>query len=365
MPNANIVSMAVAFPKLVRTNQYWRERTPELLAVAETKSTAKIWSGEDNKPKDAFAEAMKPFLGDPFRGSKERRVLGPGESALTLEARAAQDALAAAKLNPADVELTIVTSFVPDQPGVGNAPHLAAKLGLGGTSFNLETACSSALAGLATANAFVRAGIYRRVLVVSSCTYSRTTDDDDTISWTAADGASAFVVAPCEDGQGIVGQKLSHTVETVESMYFAMVHENNQGRPLRLRAKPTAGKILRDTAEPFMRRCCEGAMRDAGVSAADLDFAAVATPTAWYSGFAARVLGIPESKTINTHPSYANIGPVLMPANLFHAAHQQLIKPGNLVLLYSVGSVSSAGALLVRWGDVKLGPAPEPGQPET
>ena len=41
--------------------------------------------------------------------------------------------------------------------------------------------------------------------------------------------------------------------------------------------------------------------------------------------------------------------------NLYRAAASGRLKPGDLVLLYTIGSVSSAGALVMRWGDVALG----------
>jgi 3-oxoacyl-[acyl-carrier-protein] synthase-3 len=49
-----------------------------------------------------------------------------------------------------------------------------------------------------------------------------------------------------------------------------------------------------------------------------------------------------------------------MPVNLHHSAHAGRIKSGQVVVLYAIGSVSSAGAVVMRWGDVALGPEPAP-----
>jgi 3-oxoacyl-[acyl-carrier-protein] synthase-3 len=125
-------------------------------------------------------------------------------------------------------------------------------------------------------------------------------------------------------------------------------------------AHPKTGKVLRDTAQPFLEECCAGALAAAGVKISDIDYFAVNTPTAWFADFAARALHVDRAKIENTHDDYANIGPVLTPANLFHAASAGRIKPGDLVLIYAIGSVSSAGAAVMRWGDVALGPLPEP-----
>jgi 3-oxoacyl-[acyl-carrier-protein] synthase-3 len=48
----------------------------------------------------------------------------------------------------------------------------------------------------------------------------------------------------------------------------------------------------------------------------------------------------------------------LWPTNLHHAASHGLVRPDDLVLVSSVGSVSTAGAVVMRWGDVGLGPLP-------
>jgi 3-oxoacyl-[acyl-carrier-protein] synthase-3 len=49
------------------------------------------------------------------------------------------------------------------------------------------------------------------------------------------------------------------------------------------------------------------------------------------------------------------VGPALLPVNLHRAASSGRLRPDDLVLLYTVGSVSSAGAVVLRWGDVALG----------
>jgi 3-oxoacyl-[acyl-carrier-protein] synthase III len=91
------------------------------------------------------------------------------------------------------------------------------------------------------------------------------------------------------------------------------------------------------------------------VKLSEVDCFVFNTPTAWYADFCARALGVPRERTVDTYPEYANIGPALMPVNLLRAAESGVVKPGDLVLLYTVGSVSSAGAALLRWGNVGLG----------
>jgi 3-oxoacyl-[acyl-carrier-protein] synthase III len=159
-----------------------------------------------------------------------------------------------------------------------------------------------------------------------------------------------------------LGAHVVHSAETIGVMYIELRPNPTPQLPFRLRTGN--GMIACETAEPYLRKCTDGALKKAGVELKDISFIVTATPNMWYSKFVTSALNFDPTKTINMHPAYANIGPVLMPANLFHAALEGKITKGDLVLLYSVGSLSSVGAAVVRWGDVKLGPPPEPGVAE-
>lgn len=359
---AGIRALAVSFPRTVRTNNYWRSRYPEMVANAEQKTLARIWSSSRNAhtETDPFDLEMAPYLSDPFRGTVERRVVGPGETSLGLELHAAREALTAAGMTPDSVDLAIVGSFLPDTIGVGNAVFLARELGLSCPAWNIETACTSSVVALQTACALVRAGEYDNVLVVVSCTYSRVAEETDTLSWFLGDGAGAFLVGPVPAGQGFLGAKVIHTAETCGAFYYDLVAEPGGKPRIRMQAGNDTGKVLKDTAVPFLRECCEGAARTAGISLNDIDFFVFNTPTAWYARFCARALGIDPERTVSTYTRYANIGPALMPVNLHYAARQGLVRPGDLVMVYAVGSVSTAAAAVMRWGEVALGPEPPP-----
>lgn len=359
MTSAGMRSLALAFPSTVRTNDYWREHYPDLVATADKRTLAKLWSApstpEEAAQQHPFDLEMGPYLSDAFRGAVERRVLSDGQTPLSLEVEAARRAMRAAGLGPGDVDLLITSSFFSNEIYIGNAAFLARELGLTCAAWNLETACSSSVVSFRTACSLVRDGEYRRVLVVTSCNYSQLADEADTLSWFLGDGAAAFVVSEVPDGAGYVAGHTVHTADTCGSFFLQMVVDEETKQPrMRMLTGEGSGKVLRETAIPYLRECCEGAARRAGVSLDDIDFFVFNTPTAWYSRFCARALGVPQDRTISTYPIYANTGPVLMPSNLYHAAREGRVKPGALVMLYAVGSVSSASAAVVRWGDVAL-----------
>lgn len=358
--SVGIRALAVALPRTVRTNEYWRARHPDVVRAVEEKTLARLFStSQATAPgsSDTFDSAMARYLSDPFRGAVERRVMRAGETTLSLEVRAARDALRAAALGPEDIDLAIVCSFLPDQIGVGNAAFFARELGLACPAWNLESACSSALVALETAAALVESGRYRRVLVALSCSYSREADPTDTLSWFMGDAAGAFVVGPETGGAGLLAQKTVGTTATCDTFFYDLGPRT--GRP-RIQCSKETQRILRETSERFVRECCEGALAQAGVSRDDIACFVFNTPTAWFAEFAARSIGADVGRAIDVYARYANIGPALMPVNLHHAASTGRLRPGELALVYTIGSVSTASAAVMRWGEVALGPSVDP-----
>ena len=353
-----IRSLAVAFPSIIRTNDYYRENYPDLIAKVEQKSLSKVFSLTESTPSNEFDQEMLPYLSDPFRGSVERRVLGPGETSLSLSYRAATDALEAAKLGIEEIDLMLVATIFPEQIVPGNAAFLAGKLGLHAAAYNLESTCASGIVALQNACALVRTGEYRNVLVVLCTNYSPFVDENDTLSFLSGDGAAAYVVSSLKSNQGVLGSKIINTAETCGIFSMEMTNDA-QGNPrMFVQAGKGAAKIASHTAVKFVRECCEGALAAAGVTKEQIDFFAFYTPTAWYRDVCVRTLGIDPKRTLNLHHKCGNAG-VMMPfAYLYHGAQNSKIRENDLVLVYSLGTVSNAGATVMRWGDVALGPAP-------
>lgn len=351
--SAGLKSIAVRFPPAIRTNEYWRRKYPEIVADAERRSLAKLWSASEAKT--VFEQEMAPYLSDPFRGTQQRRIAEPGEPARVYELAAARDALAAAKMTPSDVDLLISVALWPDQIGVGNAVWLAKELGLNCGAWNMESACSGALLAIQTACSLVAAGQHRNVLIVVSCLYSRHVEPMDTLSWFLGDGAGAVVVGPTPRGVGLLGSKTVHTAATCRGFLMDVVPAVGGGQKVRLRLDKHGSEALKEVSDGYLRRCCFGAVEAAGLSMKDIDFFVFNTPTAWFSAFGARMLGVDRSRTVDAYPLYANIGPALTTANLHLAASSGRIAAGDRVLIYTAGTISSCCAVVMKWGQVALG----------
>jgi 3-oxoacyl-[acyl-carrier-protein] synthase-3 len=358
MISVGIRSLAVSFPSIIRTNDYYRDNYPELIAQTEQKTLSKMFSANVSTSGNEYEQEMAPYLSDPFRGTVERRILAPGETSLTLLYHAACDALDAAKLSIEDIDLLLVASLFPEQIVPGDAAFLSSKLGFKGAAWNFESTCSNAVVGLQTACSLVKTGEYHNVLVAICTAYSPFTDPKDTLSFLSGDGAGACIVSALKPNQGILGTKIINTAETCGTFFTEFTKDEQDQHRMFIRAGKGASKMFSETAGKFVRECCEKALVVAGVTLDQIDFFACNTPSAWYASACARAIGIDLERTSNLNSLYGNIGPVFPFANLYHAAHEGKIRENDLVLVYTIGSVSNAGATVMRWGDVVLGPAP-------
>ncbi|MBD2775788.1 non-ribosomal peptide synthetase [Iningainema tapete] len=355
-----IRALAVNFPGIIHTKEDWLKKFPELVDRVNSRRArlpVSTVSTSNHPDLDIWSQEVAPYLSDPFRGNVERRVLSQDESSLTLEYRAAKEALEAAELCAEDVELLIVASFCPAQIGPGNACYLAHQLGLRCPAWNLESTCSSALIALQNASALIQTGTYRNVLIVVSHIGSKTVDEEDTLSWSMGDGAGAFVVDTLKPNQGVLSTKIIHTAATCGA-YSYEITTNTQGQPQILTRTGENASALAETSVDFVRICCKDAVAAAGVTLEQIDFFAFNTPTPWYASVCTRALGIDPERIINLYPRYANIGPVLPIANLYHAAQSGKIRENDLVLVYTIGAAATAAATVMRWGDAKLGTNP-------
>jgi 3-oxoacyl-[acyl-carrier-protein] synthase-3 len=341
---AGIVSCAVQLPSRVVTNDDLRAKYATTVAEMEQHVLGKLWSPSQDARAAKFDEASATYMKDPFRGCVERRWLKEGEKALDLEEIAVHAALERGHIHASDIDAIISCSFFPDQLDVGNGAFLARRLGVKCPAWNVESACSGSLLAVEQAAALVHAGVYSRVLVVTSCTYSRISPEADTLAWGNGDASAALVVARVDAPAGVLGFHATSTHETCGAVWSELDDE----RRLRMHTSKDAGRVLRETAEPLLRACVDGALSKAGVRASDIDALVVNTPTAWYAKFCCDVLGVDEDRSVNAHPAVANVGPALMPCNLEIAARRGLVRPGATVLFYAVGSVSNAAALVLR-----------------
>jgi 3-oxoacyl-[acyl-carrier-protein] synthase-3 len=134
-------------------------------------------------------------------GIRERRIAGPEDTTASLATAAARKALAAAELDPKELDLVVCGTITPEMAFPSTACFVAASLGLDSTpAFDIAAACSGFLYTLETASNFIKSGGYRNVLAIGAETLSRITDYKDRGSCILfGDGAGAVVMQRSND----------------------------------------------------------------------------------------------------------------------------------------------------------------------
>jgi len=137
-------------------------------------------------------------------GITERRWIGEDESLESLSLAAARQAIERSGLQASDIDGVVLATVSHFHQTPALAPQLAEKLGIvDPVAYDISAACAGFCYGLAQAEALVRAGQARNVVVIGAETLSRLTDiTDRATAFLFSDGAGAVVVGP-SDTNGI------------------------------------------------------------------------------------------------------------------------------------------------------------------
>ena len=129
-----------------------------------------------------------------------RRRAGPGTDVLDLSEAAARAALANAGLTGADIDVVILSTITYFSQTPAGAAIVADRIGATpAAAYDISAACAGYCYGIGQADALVRSGAARNVLVIAAEKLSDFIDPTDrSISFLLGDGAGAVVIGPSE-----------------------------------------------------------------------------------------------------------------------------------------------------------------------
>ena len=292
-------------------------------------------------------------------GIRERRWVDGNVGASELGEHAARGALAEAGKTPADVDLIIFATLSPDLNFPGSGCLLGARLGIPGTAaLDVRNQCTGFLYGLATADAFVRSGMYRCVLVVGGEVHSSGLDLSTRgrdVSVLFGDGAGAAVVVP---GDG-AGQILDHELHA-DGRYAEILMVEAPASRLFPRLTPEMleqgrhypkmdGKAVFKHAVEKLPEVIHSILRRNGFTLDDVALLVPHQANMRINELVTRNLGVPPEKVVHNIQKYGNTTAGSIPIALHEAAQEGRLKSGDLVLLAGLGAGLTWGATLVRW----------------
>lgn len=283
-------------------------------------------------------------------GIEERRISAVGTSAMA--AIAARNALAAADLDPLEIDLIIVGTCTADEIIPNVASKVQQEIGAkNAAAFDLNAACSSFFYGLHFATSAIRIGMHKKVLIIGAERLSRVLD------WTKresavlfGDGAGAMVLQASTNEVGLLASKVSCDADArdVLSLDFGLSFDryNFDG----IMEFNFVGQEIFKRAVKGMSAAVEGVFQETGLSVEDIDVLIPHQANKRLIDFLAKMCKVPEEKTMVNIQKYGNTSSATLPIAYTEALETGMVKPGDKIISAVFGGGLTCGAGLIKWG---------------
>ena len=293
-------------------------------------------------------------------GIRERRWVGEGTENSDLALEATKKALAKAGWEPKDIEAIVYASMTPDHMLPADGCFLNAKLGIPGVpAIDLRNQCTGFLYGLAVADAWIRIGMYRRILLVGSEIHSTGLDVSTRgrdVSVIFGDGAGAALLeATDEPGRGVLSVHLHADGRFATDLYCEA-----PGSKYHPRVQPAMidsgaiyprmeGQKVFKHAVVRMPEVMREALEKNGLAAKDLKLVVPHQANLRISQMVQRALDLSDDQVFNDIEKYGNTTAASIPIALAEAVEARGIRRGDLVGLCAFGAGFTWASALVRW----------------
>lgn len=294
-------------------------------------------------------------------GILERHHVEPGVGTSDLAVEAARRAIADAGIDPATIDFIIAATLSPDHyfPGIGVL--VQTKLGLGTIgALDVRNQCSGFLYALSAADQYIRAGTYKRILLVAAEVQSTNLDYSDggrDMSVLFGDGAGAVILEPNprDDGRGVLSTHMFADGKFASTLW--MEKPCPKDKPTFQKAFFDEGKFFAkmDGRTVFVNACqrmpeaVRAALDHNGLTIENVDHLIPHQANDRISLMVAKGLKIPVEKVIRNIDRMGNTTAASIPIALDEALKAGRIKSGDLVALTAFGSGFTWASALIRW----------------
>ncbi len=293
-------------------------------------------------------------------GIEERRWVDPGEAGAEMAAKASAEALEKAGVAGKDVDMLIYATLSPDVTFPGTGVFVQRLLGLRDIPcYDIRQQCTGFIYGLAMADAFIRTGQYKHILVIGSEVHSTGLDvstrgRDVTVLF--GDGAGAALVGRASDDAHLIlsthlhadgaeaeilwtesPASRNHPRITVEDMDAAKHYPHMVGK-----------KVFKHAVTRMPMVLMEGMVAN-GLKLDDIDMVIPHQANLRINQMVAKMIGLPEHKMHNNIQKYGNTTAASIPICMHEAIALGKIQPGNLVALIAFGAGLTWASAILRY----------------
>ncbi len=288
-------------------------------------------------------------------GIRQRRIAAEDEATSDLALKASVRALEAASVSPEELDLIIVATISGDRPLPSTACILQDKLqARNAAAFDILAACSGFIYLLSVADAMIKTGRYRRVLVVGAEVLSRFTDwQDRTTCVLLGDGAGAAVLGPSDSDNGIIDVNIASDGSMWDLLHIpaggSVLPASEQTVRDRLHYIKMRGNETFKVAVRTLEKLVTDTLDRNGVSPSELALLIPHQANHRIIKATADRLNLSLDRVMLNIDKYGNTSAASIPIALDEAVRQGRIKDGDYILLEAFGGGLTWGSALIKW----------------
>ncbi len=294
-------------------------------------------------------------------GIEQRHWVEPGkEAGSDLALKATRIALERAGMAAQEIDCIIYATLSPDYFFPGSGVYLQAKLGIPGVpALDIRNQCTGFLYGLSVADAWIRSGQYRRVLLVGAEVHSTGLDFGPAgrdVGVLFGDGAGVAILGPTTDpDRGVLSTHLHADGRHAETLWcesdasarFPRIsHEDlDAGRQY----PRMQGRQVFRNAVARMPESVQAALASHGLGVADVDLLIAHQANLRINEAVAQQLGLGPERVYNNIQRFGNTTAATIPIALDECVQAGRLERGDLLVLTGFGSGFTWGSAVIRW----------------
>lgn len=297
-------------------------------------------------------------------GIQERRHIkkGDGNSTAKMGVKAAEIAIERAGLTVKDIDMIVFATLSPDYyfPGCGvQVQHLMGMETV--PALDVRNQCSGFIYALATADQFIKSGMYKNVLVIGSENHSGGLDFTTrgrNVSVIFGDGAGAAVLSREEDTtKGILSSHLhsqgEHALELSlkgpsTEQWVPELIETNPQEDIPYYPHMNGQFVFKNAVVRFSEVIMEGLQKN-NLEVSDIDMLIPHQANLRISQFVQKKFKLSDDKVYNNIQKYGNTTAASIPIALTEAWENGKIKEGDIVVLAAFGSGFTWASSIIKW----------------
>jgi len=288
-------------------------------------------------------------------GIRERRIIDEDMCASDLAVEASREALKRAGLRPKDLDLILAATVSGDMLLPSTACIVQGKLkAKNAAALDINAACSGFVYGLSVANAYIRSGAAKRILLVGTEVLSRFTDWTDRATCVLLGDGAGAVILEANDGEAGI---LSVDIFSDGSMWDLLhIPAGGSRYPasektlkkkmhyIKMRGNETFKVAVRTLEEIVIKT-----LKNNNLKPDDLALLIPHQANLRIIQATAKRLGIDLDRVVVNIDKYGNTSAASIPIALDEAVRQGRVREGDYIMFESFGGGLTWGAALVMW----------------